>query len=78
MSRTLHSNLYRKSLRDRCWQYDYAGPPYWKSSRNWGGSVVTHDVPDNCMVAGNPARIIKRGVEVKNGRITNTGNRVKE
>ena len=43
-----------------------------------GGSVVTRDVPDNCMVAGNPARIIKRGVEVKNGRITNTGNRVKE
>lgn len=43
-----------------------------------GGGIVTRDVPDNCMVAGNPARIIKRGVEVKNGRITNTGNRVKE
>ena len=24
------------------------------------GSVVTHDVPDNCVAAGNPARIIKR------------------
>lgn len=23
------------------------------------GSVVTHDVPDNCVVAGNPARIIE-------------------
>lgn len=41
-----------------------------------GGSIVTHDVPDNCMVAGNPARIIKRGVEVKNGRIINSGYRV--
>lgn len=24
------------------------------------GSVVTHDVPDGCVVAGNPARIIRR------------------
>lgn len=24
------------------------------------GSVVVHDVPDNCVVAGNPARIIRR------------------
>ena len=23
------------------------------------GSVITHDIPDNCVVAGNPARIIK-------------------
>lgn len=23
------------------------------------GSVVTHDIPDNCVVAGNPAKIIK-------------------
>ena len=26
------------------------------------GSVVMSDVPDNCMVAGNPARIIKEGI----------------
>ena len=25
------------------------------------GSVVTKDVPDNCIVVGNPARVIKRG-----------------
>ena len=30
------------------------------------GSIVTKDVPDNCMVAGNPARIIKRNI--KTGR----------
>lgn len=28
------------------------------------GSVVTKDVPDHCAVAGNPAKIIKEGVEV--------------
>ena len=27
------------------------------------GSVVTKDVPDNCIVAGNPAKIIKTGIE---------------
>lgn len=27
-------------------------------------SVVTKDVPDNCIVAGNPAKIIKRNVSV--------------
>lgn len=27
------------------------------------GSVVTKDVPDNCMVAGNPARIIRTGIK---------------
>lgn len=25
-----------------------------------GGSIVTHDVPDHCIVAGNPARIRRR------------------
>lgn len=30
------------------------------------GSVVTKDVPDNCIVAGNPARIIRTGI--KTGR----------
>lgn len=27
------------------------------------GSVVTKDVPDNCIVAGNPAKVIKEGIE---------------
>lgn len=30
------------------------------------GSVVTKDVPDNCIVAGNPAKIIRTGI--KTGR----------
>lgn len=34
------------------------------------GSVVTKDVPANCAVAGNPARIVKEGIEVeKFGRL---------
>jgi len=27
------------------------------------GSVVTKDVPDNCIVAGNPAKVIKTGID---------------
>jgi acetyltransferase-like isoleucine patch superfamily enzyme len=27
------------------------------------GSVVTKDVPDNCIVAGNPAKIIRKGIK---------------
>ena len=27
------------------------------------GAVVTKDVPDNCIVAGNPAKIIKTGIK---------------
>ena len=26
------------------------------------GAVVTKDVPDNCLVAGNPARIVRENV----------------
>lgn len=33
-------------------------------------AVVTKDVPDGCIVAGNPARIIKTGIRVSdNGKI---------
>lgn len=42
------------------------------------GAIVTKDVPNNCMVAGNPARIIKTGVEVKNGRIIKGGEKVQK
>jgi acetyltransferase-like isoleucine patch superfamily enzyme len=28
------------------------------------GSVVTKDVPSHCIVAGNPARIIKAGIRM--------------
>lgn len=28
------------------------------------GSIVTKDVPDNCIVAGNPAKILKENIEV--------------
>jgi len=33
------------------------------------GSVVTKDVLPNTIVAGNPAKVIKTGVIVRNGRI---------
>ena len=29
------------------------------------GAIVTKDVPSNCIVAGNPARIIKDGIKTK-------------
>ena len=34
-----------------------------------GGSVVTKDVPDNCIVAGNPAKILRTGIRVVDGKI---------
>lgn len=37
-----------------------------------GGCIVTKDLPDHCMVVGNPARIIKEGVEVNEyGQLVN-------
>lgn len=40
------------------------------------GSIVTKSVPDNCMVAGNPAKIIKTGVKVNSGQIIDAGHKV--
>ena len=38
------------------------------------GAVVTKDVPDNCIVAGNPAKIIKKDIELDEyGKIINPG-----
>lgn len=38
------------------------------------GSIVTKDVPDGCLVAGNPARILRQGVIVSDrGQIVKKG-----
>ena len=29
------------------------------------GAIVTKDVPSNCVVAGNPARVLKQGIKTK-------------
>ena len=33
------------------------------------GSIVTKDVPSHCIVAGNPAKIIRTGIRVEKGKI---------
>ena len=33
------------------------------------GAVVTKDIPSNCIVAGNPARIVKEKIHVRRGQI---------
>ena len=40
------------------------------------GSIVVKDVSSNCMVAGNPAKLIKEGVVVEKGRILDSGHKV--
>lgn len=40
------------------------------------GSIVVKDVPANCTVAGNPAKVIKEGVVVEKGRILDSGHKV--
>ena len=33
------------------------------------GAVVTKDIPSNCIAAGNPAKVIKPNIHVKNGQL---------
>lgn len=41
------------------------------------GAVVTKDVPSHCIVAGNPAKVIRIGIEVSNnGQILSYGGRL--
>ena len=35
------------------------------------GSVVTKDIPNNCIAVGNPAKVIKTDIRVYNGKIQN-------
>lgn len=42
-----------------------------------GGSIVTHNVPDNCVVAGNPAKIRRKGTVISDwGQIIVKGEKV--
>lgn len=41
------------------------------------GAVVTKDVPSGCIVAGNPAKIVRRGTVINNnGQIVNRGDKI--
>ena len=33
------------------------------------GAIVTKDIPSNCIAAGNPAKVIKTNIHVKNGQL---------
>lgn len=42
-----------------------------------GGSVVTRSIPDHCIVAGNPAKIVRTGTIISDGgQIMNKGDHV--
>lgn len=42
-----------------------------------GGSIVTSSLPDNCIAAGNPARIVRKGTQINDrGQIVVKGDKV--
>ena len=42
-----------------------------------GGAVVSRSVPDHCIVAGNPARVVRKGTVISDkGQIEEKGERV--
>lgn len=41
-----------------------------------GGSVVTKDIPNNCIAVGNPAKIIRSNIKISNGKIIDNGKTV--
>lgn len=38
-----------------------------------GGSVVTKNIQSHCIAAGNPAKVLKQDVNVRNGQIVTNG-----
>lgn len=38
--------------------------------------MVTKNIPDNCMAVGNPAKVIRHGIQVLNGKIIDNGKTV--
>lgn len=65
-SRAMHSNTY---IGKRCFIGSNAivmcGVRIGDEVVVGSGAIVTKDVPSNCIVAGNPARIIKEGISTK-------------
>lgn len=66
MSRHFHANTY---IGSRCFiggnSIIMPGVKIGNNCIIGAGSVVTKDVPSNCIVAGNPAKIIRTGIKTK-------------
>ena len=57
---------------DDCWIGQYSrickGVTIGNGSVVAANSVVTKDVPENCIVAGNPARVVKNNIDISTKR----------